>query len=160
VKRRISFATPFVFVVGCKHPVETTREPDPPVRVSAPSDARIRDVVVDASTTWYAEVCSTPGANCNPPKPTPDAPPEPMLEARVLMGKAGKGAQRSIVTIGIGSRDGVLPSWKGEVFYGVARLGTFTILKLEEGKTIGYSDADPELLSPRCHVKFTPPETQ
>ncbi len=76
----------------------------------------------------------------------------------MLLGKAGKGAQRSIVTIGIGARDGVLPSWKGEVFSGVARLGTFTILKLEEGKTIGYSDADPDLLGSRCHVKFTPPE--
>jgi hypothetical protein len=162
LRRRLIFATPFVFVVGCKRPVESPPDPRPPVVdvVAAPEDATVTQHHVDANAQLFADMCASPGANCNPPIPIRDAKPEPKLQGRVLLVKPGKGAQKSIVTISIGARDGVLASWRGTLVEGVRTLGSFTILDVTEATTTGYTEAPKERITGDSQVHFPPPDAK
>ncbi len=166
-RRRFGFATPFVLVIGCGHPREPASEPTPVVLHDASvaiADAAVADAPASEGGLLTAEqvreMCARPGANCNPPRPKPDAGVAPKLVGRVLATRPGDGAHRSIVTIGIGARDGVLATWQGTLFDGALRLGSFTIVEVREGSTIGHSDAAPTAINGRSQVRFPSPDSQ
>lgn len=90
--------------------------------------------------------CGHPGEPATDPKPamvhnalvvaeaaSADVPP-----GRVLGVTPRNGAQKRLITIRIGARDGVVASWQGTLFNGGSRIGSFTIVKGQRGCRDGH----------------------
>lgn len=154
-------------VAGCRRPVDrqpleatagAARAPD-----SAPADARVpADAGRDAFAMTDEEMrayCRRPDVYCHPAhkQPPPDA--APALEGRVVTWRTAERptAQRqTLVVVEIGQQDGVVATWRGELYRGARRVGTFVIDTVEASTTTGYSDLRFDQLDRRVLVRFTP----